>query len=249
MTTFEKLVAEAKHDPNIIGLWLGGSRGKGLETLHSDFDCLMIVADDAVVGYRERFQGNGRDGVDCQVMTLGGFAAYGDWDGSQRWDRYNFAHTAPPLVDKTGKMQSLINENGYVPAYKRTAFIDTSIDHFINQVYRVAKCQRDGLAVAARIEAASALEPLLDAVFALDGGRLRPFAKYLAWALRTHPLGKLPWEPDAFVALLLDALSEPILPALQELLTGIERLARTHGHDAVFDAWGQTLDWMRTFRP
>lgn len=153
------------------------------------------------------------------------------------------------MVDKTGEVQSLIDDKGRVPIAENLVFIDASLDHFINQVYRVAKCRRDGDGFAARIEAARALEPLLDGVFALDGGRLRPFAKYLAWELRAHPLAKLPWAPEAFTALLLRVLSVADLAALQELLAGIERLARASGHDAVFEAWGQSLDWMRAFQP
>jgi hypothetical protein len=33
--------------------------------------------------------------------------------------------------------------------------------------------------------------PLLDALFALNGGRLRPYYKYLTWELTTPPVGAL----------------------------------------------------------
>lgn len=88
-------MAQARRDPNVLALWLGGSRGKGRPTEHSDFDCLMIVGDEVLAAYCDRFQCRGRDGIDCLVMTLSGFAGYADWNGPQRWDRYSFARAEP----------------------------------------------------------------------------------------------------------------------------------------------------------
>ena len=36
------------------------------------------------------------------------------------------------------------------------------------------------------------MNPFFDAAFALHGGRLRPYYKYLRWELETWPLTQLP---------------------------------------------------------
>ena len=200
--TFDQLRALAKDDPNILAFWLGGSRGKGFATVHSDHDCLMIVADAALADYRDRFQQVSQSDLDCVVMTLDQFRAYGEWGGPDAWDRYSFAHAQVEL-DKTGQVQALMDAKARVPPEARTGFIDASLDHYINQVYRSLKNARDGRPIAARLEAAEQIPPLLAALFALHDGRLRPFHKYLEWELETYPLEQLPWPPDVFLEKLL----------------------------------------------
>src|SRR5690348_13694341 len=184
--TFDELHALAQSDPNVLAFWLDGSRGKGRATAHSDFDCTMIVRDGCESEYRTRLAGK-RGVIDCRVMTLSEFRRHAEWGGPTQYDRYNFARLKV-LIDKTGEAQSLIDEKGRVPADCVRGFIDASLDHAINQIYRARKCLRDGDATAARLEAAEAVGPLLDAIFAINGGRLRPYYKYLAWELETHPL-------------------------------------------------------------
>ena len=242
--TFDQLRALALDDPNVLAFWLGGSRGKGLATERSDHDCLMIVADAALSAYRERFQQVGRGDIDCTVMTLDEFRANGEWGGPQAWDRYSFAHVRVD-IDKTGEVQALIDAKACVPADACANFIDASLDHYVNQVYRALKNARDGRAIAARLEAAEQIPPLLDALFALHGGRLRPYHKYLEWELETHPLERLPWPPEVFLGKLA-AILERADPDLQREIFGtIEPLFRAAGHDAVLDAWGAALPFIR----
>jgi len=242
--TFDQLRALAKDDPNILAFSLGGSRGKGFYTEHSDHDCLMIVADAALADYRERFHQVSRSELDCIVMTLDQFRAYAEWGGPEAWDRYSFAHARVEL-DKTGQVQALMDAKAQVPVEARTAFIDASLDHYINQVYRALKAARDGRPIAARLEAAEQVPPLLDALFALHDGRLRPFHKYLQWELETHPLAQLPWLPDVLLDKLLAILATADPSLQREIFDKIEPLFRTAGHDRVFDAWGDALAVVR----
>lgn len=241
---FENLLAAARKDDNILALWLDGSRGKGFATLHSDYDCTMLVRDEAFRDYRARFAGK-RNDLDCRVMTLGQFRAHAGWNTPERYDRYNFVRLKA-VIDKTGEAQRLIDEKGSVPADKIAAFIDASLDHVINQIYRARKCLRDGDASAARLEAAETIGPALDALFALNGGRLRPYYKYLAWELAQHPPAKLPWAaaevPDR-MRLLLDVASAL---TLRQMLIDLEEFFRSNGHDAVFDSWGDSLQWTKS---
>jgi hypothetical protein len=241
---FDKLVTLARSDPNILALWLDGSRGKGLATAHSDYDCTMIVRAEVLRGYRERFAGK-RNDLDCRVMSLEQFRAHAAWDTVERYDRYNFAHLKT-LIDKTCDAQRLIDEKGRVPADKVTAFTDASLDHAINQIYRARKCLRDGDASAARLEAAEAIGPILDALFALNERRLKPYYKYLAWELAQHPPARLPWTPAEVpdrIGSLLDAASASIL---RQMLIDLESFCRANGHGAVFDSWGDALAWMKS---
>ena len=52
---FEMLLREAREDPQIVGLVLTGSRGKGFGSESSDFDVLLVVRPEAPEAYRSRF--------------------------------------------------------------------------------------------------------------------------------------------------------------------------------------------------
>jgi hypothetical protein len=43
---FNEVYETAKRDPNILGLILGGSRGKEFATEYSDYDTYMVVKDE-----------------------------------------------------------------------------------------------------------------------------------------------------------------------------------------------------------
>lgn len=241
---FAELLDLARRDDNILAFWLGGSRGAGRETRHSDYDCMMVVGEAALDDYAARFEGHKRfAGVDSGVTTLPALEAYAAWGGPQAWDRYSFTRLKV-LVDKTALLPALIAAKARIPTEHLGAFIDASADHFVNQVYRSAKTARDGLALAARLEAAESVKPLLDALFALDGGRPRPFPKYLAWELETQPLGALPWPTDGFLARLERVLAHGDQQALQQLLAALDGQLRQAGHAAVLDAWQPELRWM-----
>jgi len=52
--TFEALLERANQDPAVLAFWLSGSRGKRRPTEHSDYDVVMVVAEEAYRGiFRE----------------------------------------------------------------------------------------------------------------------------------------------------------------------------------------------------
>src|SRR5262249_39824882 len=205
----------AEQDPNILAFWLDGSRGKGLATSQSDYDCTMIVKDEVLDDYLRRYEGVGAPGIELSVLTLDGFKHSAAWGGPKAWERYNFAHLKT-LVDKTGEVQRLIEEKGTIPPAEIPRFIRHALDHYINQVYRSMKCTRAGQPAAARLEAAEGISPLLDAVFALNG-RLRPYFKYIEWELENHPLLKLGIVPKNFLNDLLEILASGDIKIQQDL--------------------------------
>ena len=241
---YDQLEALAREDPNVLAFWLGGSRGKAMASDQSDYDCTMIVADAVLVDYRRRYQQVSRSDLDCVVMTLDELRNYAAWGGPEGWDRYSFAHQTVH-IDKTGEVQALVDAKACVPTDDRIGFIDRSLDHHVNQVYRSLKNARDGRPIAARLEAADAILPLLDALFALHDGRLRPYAKYLQWELETYPLERLPWSPEAFLGRLMALLERADADLQQEMFRAVETLFRAARHDRVFDDWGVASPLLR----
>jgi hypothetical protein len=244
---FYSLLNEARDDPNILAFWLDGSRGKGLETGCSDYDCTMIVEEKVSSQYVHRYGNLGSPEIDLSVMTLSQFRNYAAWGSDTAWARYNFTHLSA-LVDKTGgEVQRLIDEKGKIPAAVKANFIAGALDYFINQTYRSLKCFRDGTPLGARLEAAEAVTPFLNAIFALHD-RLRPYYKYLQWELNERPLTRFTLRSDELAQYVLDILQKGNPPAQQNLLIHLEELARADGYAEIFDDWGVKLEWMKTVR-
>ena len=247
------LLDRARSDPDILAFWLGGSRGMGKATQWSDFDVGMIVAEDAYARVRRElglagdFQADWRPGVDLAVRTFPMFEAFAAWGSGESGYRYSFAHLRA-LVDKTGRAQALIDDKARVPPDAVRAFIHASLDHALNQAYRGLKCLREGDPAASRLEAAEGVNPFLDAVFALHGGRLRPYFKYLRWEFDTYPLDRLPLDGAALMDRLAAALSPGGAVALGALLADTADAFRAAGQGAAYDGWGETLAFILSWR-
>ena len=233
--TYAELLQRAEEDPAILAFWLGGSRGMGRPTAFSDYDVGIIVAEDAYtpfcrqLGLEGPFQANWRPGVDLTVRTFAMFEASAAWGTDEAVYRYSFAHLKA-LVDKTGRAQALIDAKACVPADAVADFIHASLDHALNQAYRGLKCLRDGDPAASRLEAVDGINPLLDAVFALHGGRLRPYFKYLRWELEAFPLNRLPFDGAGVMERLAAVMAPGGAVALSELLAATQTPFRAAGH-------------------
>ena len=87
--TFEEVLEGARTDERVIGLFLGGSRGKDANVRPtSDYDV-------RVVGDATDFETARGSAVEVAVMTLDRFRDYPEWD------RYTLTHTRA-LIDRTG---------------------------------------------------------------------------------------------------------------------------------------------------
>jgi len=241
-----RILEEAAADQNIIGLFSTGSCGKGMITDESDFDATMIVKDKVISEYINKYKGIGGILCDLSVKTMSELKNAAAWGGPMAWDRYNYTHLKAE-VDKTGKIQKIINEKGIIPADKRKEFVSASLDGFINQVYRSVKCFRDGNIIASQLEAADGLPSLLSALFGLEG-RMKPFYKYLNWELTNYPLKKLPWPKDEFISILVKIVQTGDLSTQQTVLKTVENLFRQEGFDELFDSWEEMLPWMESFQ-
>ena len=251
---YETLLKRAQDDPSILAFWLGGSRGMGRPTPHSDWNIGIIVAEEAYgafsreLGIEGGFQANWRPRVDLMVRTFPMFEAFAGWNAEGRGYRYMFAHLKA-LVDKTGRAQPLIDAKARVPPEAVARFIHDSLDHALNQAYRALKCVRDHDSWASRFEAAAGVNPFFDAVFALHDGRLRPYFKYLSWELNTWPLTRLPHGGVFMIDRALGVLGPGGCAVLSQLLAEAQGAFRAAGHGAAYDGWGEQLDWSLSGRP
>src|SRR5215213_6140540 len=89
---FQSILDDARADPYVLGMCLGGSRGKGFENESSDYDICIIMADDTPERMRERYQRLNSALIDLWTMTLSEFRATAAWGGSTHWNRYSYAH-------------------------------------------------------------------------------------------------------------------------------------------------------------
>lgn len=243
---FRQLLEEARADPAVVGLVLGGSRGKGFETAGSDYDLYLILRDDAS-GRRDHYAAQYPPPISITAYTLGEFSAHAEWGSPTDWDRYGLAR-APVLLDKNGRIAPLVAAKGRVPDDQRLPLVREALDAYLNSLYRSAKCWRNGDRLGARLEAADSLGHLLTVIFALEG-RHRPYYGYLARELRACPLAAFPLESADLLARIGAIADGGDLAAQQGLLGTVERVCRAAGCGDVFAAWGVDYPWMKTYRP
>jgi hypothetical protein len=238
---YAELRALARRDPNVVGLFLGGSRGKGLVTEHSDYDVYMIVSR-RVGEYRRRFPLRHGDNPEVIVLSLAEFRRHAAVGSASEWNRYTFAHVVAEL-DKTGEIQTLLDEKGALPREEARKIAAEALDDYMNYYYRAAKSFRDGNEVGARLDAAESVPSFLTTLFALHE-RVRPYNKYLRWELEQHPLPGDEWSAARLLPV-LDAVVDGDLSAQRRLFHDVERLARERGHGDVVDGWGADLILLR----
>jgi hypothetical protein len=242
------LRALAVADEGILGLIVGGSRGKGFGSDGSDYDVTVVVSDAREDGLRASVRDISA-GNDFDVFTVDQFAKHARWGTPAAAHRYNYAHLRVELDRTGGELQRLVDEKGRVPESEVRGHIEASLDWFINQVYRSLKAARLGNRVGRRLEAAEGIRGYLQACFALHEGRLLPYYKYLEWELDRAPLDRLERPTDELLGLVFRVLDQGDPGAQQTLLRTAESTFRPRGYGPVFDSWGEALDWMLDFRP
>ncbi|AGZ44545.1 nucleotidyltransferase domain-containing protein [Actinoplanes friuliensis] len=224
MNPFDDLVTRATADPGVRGLVLTGSYARGLETIHSDHDVIVVMDEES----RGRWETRRSAVLDEIIYTVDGLA-----DTSLLWQRYAFRGARVLLDRLDGRIAELVELQAEPTADEAREWGREALDGVVNQFYRAAKSRREGALVAARLDEMESVSWLLTTIFSLHG-RLRPYNKYLRWELDNFPLGP-PW----------DDLPERVAADPGSLFKVVCGLAERCGHRDVLDSWGDSLDVVR----
>lgn len=237
--SFESLLAEAEADADVVGVVLGGSRGKGgeLVTERSDHDVYVILRDEATYErWSQTHPLRHGDPVEVVTMTLEKFREHALPGTPSAWNAYTFVHVTP-LIDRAGITELLAEKGRADPAAA-----GERLDDYINFYYRGLKNLRDGRPFEARLDAAESVPSFLEFLFAAFG-RVRPYSKWLRWELEHHPL-EPPWTVEELPPR-LERILDGDLDEQVRLFRDAERLARARGHGDVIDAWEPDVPWLR----
>ena len=234
---YQLLLEESNKNNDILGLFLGGSRGKSNEflTKNSDMDVYVILSDVASDELKEKLNVYRTSWFEIRIFTISEFKKYAEFGSDKDWDRYNFSHNKA-IVDKTGEIQKLMDEKGILPENVRFDVIKVSIDSYLNQVYRSAKYWRDGKKLSAYIDATESLPFLMTALYALEN-RLKPYNKYFEWELRNYPLKLLPWEVDEFISDYKHILETGDIKTQEKIFKDVKKVFINQGFEDIFLEW------------
>lgn len=236
-TIYEKILAEAQEDEKVIGFVLGGGRGKGFSTDHSDYDISFIISDADRDEYVEKYQKRyfSTEAIDIHVFSLSEFKAYAAWGTPDHVHAYNFTHLKPQ-IDRTGEIQSILIEKGRLPEVEVHKYTADQLDGFINSYYRAIKNGRDGNVLASHLDASESLPFLVAALFGLEG-RLKPYNKYLEWELKNHPLKDFPWDEEDFLKKIKRILTSGDMGILKDVYQTVEKFFMARGHEETIHGW------------
>ncbi|MGW3416116.1 hypothetical protein [Streptomyces sp. NPDC000888] len=235
---YDAFVEIAGADSAVVGLVLKGSRAhEGMTTEHSDHDLYVVLADGATTAHT-RFTGHRTPELDLVILSLDEFRAV----GMPGFERYALARARIVLDRLDGAIAQILADKARLNADEAFREADEWLDAYANSLYRSVKNDRDGHALAARLDAAESIRFLLELLFALDR-RPRPYNKYLEWELARFPL------PGWDTGILLDSADRISgtgeVSTQRRLFAQVEAVARQAGHGALLDAWGEDLDLMR----
>ena len=233
---YQKILKEAEADKNVIGFILGAGRGKGFATEYSDYDIIMIVPDDKVLEYENKYESYyTTEIIEINVYSLSDFKKYAAWGSADSAHQYNFTYLKAQ-IDRTGEIQKIIDEKNIIPADKVKEFVSGELDKYINFYYRSVKNYRDKNLIASHLDAVESIFALLAIIFGLEG-RLRPYNKFLEWELNAHPLKLLPWNKDVFLGKIEKILKTGDVTTQREILNKVFEIFRENGYNEVIDGW------------
>jgi hypothetical protein len=229
------LVSEAQNDPNILGLILGGGRGKCQFTEYSDYDVELIAIDIVVASqkYKNFEEQNIIDTIN--PMTIDSFRLHAAWGGEDAWDRYTYSHNKA-VIDKTGEVQRIIDEKGRIPKGEEKKFVEDNIGGYMNSMYRTIKNYRDGNILAHRMDAAESIPYLLSALFGAEN-RIRPYNKFLRWELEKYPVADLQFSVEDFLKKIELIITTGDTVTQKELFKVFLEFFRSKGFIETIDSW------------
>ncbi len=242
----QRYIEAAKQDSDVLGFFMGGSRGKGFEDAYSDWDLRYVVK----AGTKARFskqpeENNFEDSeyvdMSTQVFDYDEFRQHAEWKTAKSWDRYSFSHITT-YTDKTGDIQALIDEKCKIPADEQLPLIKKHMDAYVHDLFSSMKALRRGDVLGAQIHATFSTHNLSIALFAVEG-RTVPYHSYLARELTAHPLQNFPVTSKELLELLEKVVFAGNAENQQELARVVEQYMRDNGHyDYV--RWAKKYQWL-----
>jgi predicted nucleotidyltransferase len=249
---FARLLQAATDDPEVIGLALTGSRGKGFNNAYSDYDVLILLREDASPERYRWYRSQEESEIELQITTPGDLARHvASWGNDFAWsiiwnDRYSYANAAV-LLDKTGQLQRLLDPKGIIPTDLRFPLLRESLDGYVNSLYRSLKCLRNGNRLGAHLEAADSIGYALTFIFALER-RHRPYFGYLERELNARPLASFSVPGDELLAMIAAITERGDAGPQQQLFAVIEPIAIEVGCADVLASWGYKYEWIKGFQ-
>jgi hypothetical protein len=243
--TYESLLEQAEADPDVFGLVLTGSRGRGFRVRpDSDWDARLVVRDESFEGCIERYATPHGSEVEVAVFRMSTFALVGLPGSGSEWDRYSYVRAELVLDKLGGEIAALVERKAKLTDEEVRALAPHAFDDYVNSYYRAARNHQNGLALESHLDAAESIGPLLTTLFALDQ-RVRPFNKFLAFELDLEPLRGEAWAADRLLARIRAIVASGDLATQQELFRDVEALAREHGLGEVIDGWEPDVALLR----
>lgn len=238
----QALIAEAKADPDVIGLVLLGSRAIGGVGTDSDYDGIFVVTDEAAARYEESQMTPARGAT--VIPPIDTTDIWNDSPGGMQigkiedWMLPAFAECLI-LYDRTGETTRLIQRLSRMPVDQAQEAVAKWYDTYLNGLYRSLKAWHRGLEMGGRMEAAETANSLLHLLFALDA-RWRPYSSRLP--LHLDQLEHQGWQPGELQTILLDLISTGNPKRQQALARRVIAILRERGFGHHYDEWDGRID-------
>jgi hypothetical protein len=230
---YESYLYKTKTDQRIIGVILGGGRGKGLSSAHSDYDVILVTTDEGLAGVKQDYPKT--EYIDSLPHAISEFRERAKIGSSTAWDKYTFTHNLA-LIDKTGEIQKLVEEKGGLTPAEAHKIANDNLGGYLNSLYRSLKNLRDGNELAGRLDASETISSMLQFLFAIEG-RVCPYNKFLVWELENYPLKKLPISSSDFIAKIEAISKNADFNTQKELLQIIRKLALENNCQDEINDW------------
>lgn len=167
------LLAEAEADPNVVGVFLKGSRAVGTDVADSDWDVVVVLREGEASQHKD-------DVVDVLRTSIAQVRA------APRYELPAIAH-ARVLLDKTGEVAHAVSAAARIERDELAELYDS----YLNDFYRSLKSWARGQELPARLKASRSIWWLGEFLLGLDGRRA-PYPG--AWAGRFGELEPLVLE-------------------------------------------------------
>jgi predicted nucleotidyltransferase len=242
---FEELLRYATSSEDVLAVYVFGSRGRadGLADERSDYDVGVVLRDEAdLAAFDARWPYTHGAPVEIARATLSELRTEGDRGTPSAWSRPLYG-AVDLRLDKTGEVAGILEAKRTLEPEARDAIMRESLDAYINSTYRSLRYRLVGAGAGVRLDAAAAVPPLLDFLFAVDG-RVRPFNKYLEAELAERPLAG-----GSITTARLLAILDADVEEQHAVFCDMEHVARAHGLGAIVDAWEPDVAWLRGDEP